>query len=269
VPYVSDIRHYAQLLYVVTILTGLDITGYCVPRNKTMDDLLTTREVLDILKVDRITIYRMLQDGRIKGVKIGQQWRFPRNEVDRFVGGNLSASEPIQTKTEHNGFPTHCVQTIQELFSEIGQVSALVIDSEGEPLTEISHPCRYCQIILQSLPGQAACRASWKEFAGIQYISAPFFDNGKIMGYFLAGEFYWQAPNIHEETERTQRLSSALNIPVETLSQSTSTIPVIETEKHSRVEAWPAAASRAVQTILQERLGFIDRLKQIADLTKI
>ena len=43
-----------------------------------MDVLLTTREVLDMLKVDRITIYRMLQDGRIKGVKIGQQWRFAR-----------------------------------------------------------------------------------------------------------------------------------------------------------------------------------------------
>ena len=34
-----------------------------------MTDLLTTRQVQDILKVDRITIYRMLQDGRLKGVK--------------------------------------------------------------------------------------------------------------------------------------------------------------------------------------------------------
>jgi excisionase family DNA binding protein len=38
---------------------------------------LTTRQVQNILQVDRITIYRMLQDGRLKGVKIGQQWRFP------------------------------------------------------------------------------------------------------------------------------------------------------------------------------------------------
>ena len=81
-----------------------------------MDVLLTTREVLDILKVDRITIYRMLQDGRIKGVKIGQQWRFARGEVERIAGGNNYTLEPIQPKTDP-GIPTHCVQTIQDLFS--------------------------------------------------------------------------------------------------------------------------------------------------------
>ena len=48
-----------------------------------MDNLLTTRQVQDRLKVDRITIYRMLQDGRLRGVKIGQQWRFPEKEIER------------------------------------------------------------------------------------------------------------------------------------------------------------------------------------------
>jgi excisionase family DNA binding protein len=247
-----------------------------------MANLLTTRQVLDILKVDRITIYRMLQDGRIKGVKVGSQWRFQREEVDRILGVNQPSPEPVQPKTDLGGFPTHCVQTIQDLFSEVGQVSALVIDSEGEPLTEISHPCRYCQIILQSLPGQAACRASWKEFAkqtgagsryftchaGIQYISVPIVDNDKTIGYFLVGEFYWQAPNAHEEAERSQRLVTILHLSAETLTQAANTIPVIETEQHSRVEAWPAAAARAVQTILHERIGFIERLQQIANLTK-
>ena len=247
-----------------------------------MDNLLTARQVLEILKVDRITIYRMLQDGRIKGVKVGSQWRFQREEVDRILGVNQPAPEPVQPKPEPGGFPTHCVQTIQDLFSEVGQVSALVIDSEGEPITEISHPCRYCQIILQSLPGQAACRASWREFAkqtgagsryftchaGIQYISAPIIDNEKTIGYFLAGEFYWQAPSVQEETERSQRLATTLHLSGETLTQAANTIPVIEAEQHSRVEAWPAAAARAIQAILHERIGFIERLQQIANLTK-
>jgi excisionase family DNA binding protein len=248
-----------------------------------MDDLLTTRQVLTILKVDRITIYRMLQDGRIQGVKIGQQWRFHRQEVDRVVRGNQPSPEPAQPQADPGGFPTHCVQTIQDLFSEVGQVSALVIDTAGAPITAISHPCCYCQIILQSPPGQAACRASWKEFAqqsstgsryftchaGIQYVSAPIFDNEKGIGYFLAGEFYWQAPNRNEETERSQRLAASLNIAVETLTQAANTIPVIETKQHSQVEVWPVAAARSVQTILQERIGFIERLQQIANLTKL
>ena len=40
-----------------------------------MENYLTTKQVQDLFKVDRITIYRMLQDGRLKGVKIGNQWR--------------------------------------------------------------------------------------------------------------------------------------------------------------------------------------------------
>jgi excisionase family DNA binding protein len=248
-----------------------------------MDDFLTARQVQDILQVDRITIYRMLQDGRIKGVKIGQQWRFQRKEVDRLLGGAQLSPEPVQPKVDPAGFPTGCVQTIQDLFSEIGQVSGLVIDTQGTLLTEISHPCRYCQIVLRSPVGQAACQASWKEFArqsaagsryftchaGIQYISAPISDNEKTVGYFLAGEFYWQAPNQNDENERSQRLAASLNISAETLTQAAPTIPVIEASRHTQVEGWPAAAANAIQTIFQERNGFINRLQQIADLTKI
>jgi excisionase family DNA binding protein len=251
--------------------------------SKDMDDFLTTRQVLTILKVDRITIYRMLQDGRIKGVKVGQQWRFPKGEVERIVGGIQQSSDPVTPKTESDGFPTHCVQTIQDLFSEVGQVSALIVDTEGEPLSEISHACRYCQIILQTKPGQAACRTSWKEFArqsslgnryftchaGIQYISAPISNNEKEIGYFLVGEFYWQEPNRSEEAERSQRLAHSLGITVETLTQAANTIQVIETKQHPRVETWPVAAAQAVQTIFQERIGFIERLQQIANLTKL
>ena len=161
--------------------------------------------------------------------------------------------------------------------------AALVVDLDGNPLTEISHPCRFCQVVLQSQAGQAACQASWKEFAkksaagsryftchaGVQYVSAPIVDVEKTFGFFLAGEFYWQAPNLHEQAERSERLAAGLDIAPETLTQATGTIPVIETEEHARVETWPVAAARAVQTILQERIGFMVRFQQIANLTKI
>ncbi|HVP21726.1 MAG TPA: PocR ligand-binding domain-containing protein [Anaerolineaceae bacterium] len=250
-----------------------------------MEDLLTTRQVLNILKVDRITVYRMLQDGRIKGVKIGQQWRFPRKEVDRILNADQTEREIIQPRpqTRSGSFPTHCLQTIQDLFSFVAQVSSMIIDSEGNPLTEISQPCRYCKIILQSLPGLAACQESWKEIAkrsntgsryftchaGLQYISAPIIDKEKTVGYFLVGEFYWQAPSEHEVLDRAQALASGHNLSQATLSQAANTIPVIEKDQHSRVESWPIAAARAVQTILQERTSLIDRLQQIADLSKI
>ena len=215
-----------------------------------MDDFLTTRQVQNILKIDRITIYRMLQDGRLKGVKIGSQWRFTRQEVERLTSGEAPEAETPQPGGSPN-FPTHCVQTIQNLFSAVSQISALCIDAQGEPLTQPTGLCGLCQMMQQSPTGREACRASWQEtarqsfsgekrvtcHAGIQYIAAPFKDeDGKTAGFFLAGQFYWQAPEPHEREERLQRLSEAHNLPFEELQQAERTAPVIDPE-HSRRSA--------------------------------
>ena len=44
--------------------------------------LLTAKQVQDLLHVDRTTIYRMLKDGRLNGVKVGKHWRFSAQEVN-------------------------------------------------------------------------------------------------------------------------------------------------------------------------------------------
>ena len=54
-----------------------------------MSDLYTVKQVQDLLKVDRITVYRMLQDGRLKGIKIGHQWRFTAAELEHLAGGRV------------------------------------------------------------------------------------------------------------------------------------------------------------------------------------
>lgn len=252
-----------------------------------MNDLLTTRQVQEILKVDRITIYRMLQDGRLKGVKIGQQWRFPQTEVERLVGISYPVDESAQVFADPN-FPTHCVQTIQDLFAEVGQISALVVDMQGHPLTQVSHPTRFCEMLLSSPAGQNACQASWLAFArdsaavngaagsrfftcqaGLQYIGAPIYDKDVQVGLFLAGQFYWQTPDPREEAERIRRLAAAYRLPLEELQAAAREIPVIDPAQHARVETWPFTAARAVQSILHERLCFVERLQQIATLTQL
>jgi len=254
-----------------------------------MIDLLTTRQVQEILKVDRITIYRMLQDGRLKGVKIGQQWRFPLDEVEHLVGsGTASAESAPQVQIADSGFPVHCVQTIQDMFAEISQISALVIDMQGNPLTRVSQPTRFCELLVSTPAGRNACQASWQGFAhaseavngaagskfftcqaGLQYVGAPIIHREAQVGLFLAGQFYWQPPEPREEAERIRRLASAYSIPLEDLQAAAREIPVIDPTQHARVEAWPSTAAQAVQSILQERLCYIERLQQIADLTQL
>lgn len=252
-----------------------------------MNDLLTSRQVQDILKVDRITVYRMLQDGRLKGVKIGQQWRFPLTEVERLLG--LSAPEIDDLPTAPgSGFPTHCAQTIQDLFAEIAQISAVIVNMQGEPLTQASHPTRFCEILLSSPTGKDACRAAWQSFArdsapihgaagakffacpaGLQYIGAPIIERDTQVGLFLAGQFYWQPPDPREESQRIHRMAAAHNLPLSELQAAAREIPVIDPALHSRVETWPFTAARAVMSILHERQCFVERLQQIADLTRV
>jgi excisionase family DNA binding protein len=254
-----------------------------------MEDLLTTRQVLDYLKVDRITVYRMVNDGRLKGIKIGQHWRFARSEVERLVAGEAAQAEPeTDEPLPSASFPTHCVQTIQDLFSEVSQISALIVDPGGEPLTEITQSCPFCQLVLGSPKGLKACHDSWRAIAkeelagasldssrvftchaGLQYLSTPVVDEGQPIAMFLLGQFYWQAPRPGEDRGNLRQLAQGCNLPVSALQRAAGSVPVIHPEQQGRVSAWPKAAARAVQGILHERTGFMSRLQQIATLSQI
>lgn len=46
---------------------------------------LTIDELADYLKLGRTTLYRMAQDGSIPATKLGNQWRFDRDEIDTWM----------------------------------------------------------------------------------------------------------------------------------------------------------------------------------------
>jgi excisionase family DNA binding protein len=47
------------------------------------DDLLTTREVADLLRVNPVTVTRWLNEGTLAGVKVGPRtFRFRRSDVE-------------------------------------------------------------------------------------------------------------------------------------------------------------------------------------------
>jgi len=53
----------------------------------TTDDLLSMEDAIAMLKTTRPTFYRWLKTGKLRGMKVGRQWRFYKKDVEGFLRG--------------------------------------------------------------------------------------------------------------------------------------------------------------------------------------
>lgn len=49
--------------------------------------MLGIKSVAEILGINKMTVFRMIHDGRIKAVKIGNLWKITEEEVERIKRG--------------------------------------------------------------------------------------------------------------------------------------------------------------------------------------
>jgi excisionase family DNA binding protein len=123
-------------------------------------ELLTTKQVQDLFKVDRSTIYRMAEDGRLPAVKVGRQWRFRSDSVHSLLGGT-PAPTLTDDRTLDSIIPTQTAQAIADLAADLFNVMAVVTDMDGRPLTTVANQCGYFQAIYN---GRAdACSEGWRQ----------------------------------------------------------------------------------------------------------
>ncbi|WP_432738531.1 helix-turn-helix domain-containing protein [Maridesulfovibrio sp. FT414] len=53
--------------------------------------LYTVREIADTLRIHPRTAYRLIQEGRIRGIKVGSQWRVPERSLLEYIESGLNA----------------------------------------------------------------------------------------------------------------------------------------------------------------------------------
>ena len=257
--------------------------------NGAMDLLLTTKEVIDILKVDRTTIYRMLKDGRLTGVKIGREWRFYRGEVEALISGQpLAGQHEYKTAFENAPqnklvFPLPCVQMIQDVFAELAEVGVITTASTGDPLTEISSSSGFCNLILNSETGRQGCIHSWRRLAenpvdtpefvrchaGLQYARARIDLNKEFSTMLIAGQFYADPPSEEEETPRLKTLAEKYDLDPKALKQEVQNIPVLNLRKRAQIGKWLERVAQSFSEIAQERAELMGRLEQIAAISEL
>jgi len=56
------------------------------------DEFLTTKEVAEYLRVDMYTIYRLVSQRKIPAFKVGNQWRYKRSVLERWIKSKLNTT---------------------------------------------------------------------------------------------------------------------------------------------------------------------------------
>jgi len=60
---------------------------------------LTIEELAEYLKMGRTKLYRMAQEGDIPASKVGNQWRFDREEIDQW----MKSQRPVNADQRQEG----------------------------------------------------------------------------------------------------------------------------------------------------------------------
>ena len=131
--------------------------------------LLTTRQVQEIFNVDRSTIYRMAEDGRIPAVKVGRQWRFPSERLDGLLGGTaLPSPLPVAVSPANRQIPLDLVlpaetaEALADLAADLFGVMAVVTDMAGNALTPVANPCGYFSAVYEGVYTPDRCAEGWR-----------------------------------------------------------------------------------------------------------
>ncbi|MCP4221995.1 MAG: helix-turn-helix domain-containing protein, partial [Actinomycetia bacterium] len=156
--------------------------------------LLTTRQVQDLFRVDRSTIYRMAEDGRLPAVKVGRQWRFPSDQVELLLGHSspLDAAIPATPPATRSAvlqdvLPADTAQAVADLTADLFSVMAVVTDMAGRPLTTVANPCGFFSAIYDGVDAPDRCSSGWRRL-GEQIDLEPQWVNSHL-GFLCARSF--------------------------------------------------------------------------------
>ncbi|MGO9449585.1 MAG: helix-turn-helix domain-containing protein [Candidatus Binataceae bacterium] len=57
------------------------------PRHAPRNAIMTLKEVAEYLRVNPVTVYKLIRQGGIPVFKIGSDYRFERDEIEKWIAG--------------------------------------------------------------------------------------------------------------------------------------------------------------------------------------
>ncbi len=278
-----------NLLQPVPNLTRVLFYGI-LPRGeaRSLDDLLTTKQLQDLLRVDRITIYRMLKDGRLRGFKVGGQWRFSRHEIEAWLqdqqagpGWTAAPSLPSEsTAALPHVLPLSCIRAIQTVCAEAMDIAVVTTGLDGMPLSGVSNSCDFCTLILATEGGQLRCAKSWRQqpdgqlnacHAGLLCVSVPISVGGQRVAVAAGCQFVAQDTTSTEPAwqSRLPELAAGLSLSEADLRAAIGSVRVLADRELLRVPRLVRHIAATFSDIGHERMSLLGRLEKIAEMSKV
>lgn len=257
-----------------------------------MNDMLTAKEVQALLQVDRSTIYRMAESGRLPAIKVGKQWRFPAEQIERRFQLHIEpspGSSPPRRMPELNDesnelsslLPIECVELIQTSFADLLGVMLVVTDMEGKPITKPSRPCGLFRAINEVPDALQRCIESWQELASAIDLEPKF--SRSHLGLLCARAMIRVGPELKgmvvagcvapeqwpPAAEEVERMAEELGVSPELIRAHVMEAHFLTEAERANVLAYVQRIANIVAHIVNERKTLVSKLAAIADLTTL
>jgi excisionase family DNA binding protein len=247
------------------------------------DELMTTQELQELLRVDRTTVYAMLKDGRLPGFKVGGRWRFSRREVEQWLlEQRVEEDEQVPLKPSPDVLPLDGVRSIQSIFAEAMGVSSVVTRLDGQPLTDVSNSCRFCELLRRVPDGRQRCIDSWRTLAGqkerrprlfschagLLYARGRIEVEDEFVAMVFAGEFVLDS-ELEAVKAKIPATAKAAGVDATTLEEALDSVHSLTPARAEQLMVLLARAGEALSAIGRERLVLLRKLRRIAEVSAL
>ena len=87
-----------------------------------MSELLTIKEVAEFLKTSRVQVRKMIQEGNLPAVKVGQEYRIPSACLKEFIAQNFGSSSYLEELRKK-----HSLKNTSQMLNFLGEYSCDIL----------------------------------------------------------------------------------------------------------------------------------------------
>lgn len=253
-----------------------------------MSHMLTAKDVQTILEVDRSTVYRMAEAGRLPAIKVGRQWRFPADQVEQWLVAQNAAvvvdtAVPASRRSEAlvEQIPLDCVQIIQDTYAKALGVMIIITDMKGQPVTQLSNPCGLFEALQDTPQLWQKCIAHWQEMAAGLSLKPRFMEGYlgllcsrayirtgvELKGMVFVGGIApekWPLP-----AATLHHLAADLSVDFDLLNENAAAVYFLDKTQQDHVLSLVQPIADVVSHILHERHSLLQKLDALTAATAV